>query len=222
MLMGSMLMAAVLAAAPVSPNPPHESATVMEVLKPQGESLLKAGAWQPAGEGFSQEAGAFVCDNGAAEKAIRGAAQTVVLNQKIAAPIVAEAWSKAEAVGGEADGDYSLYLDLLYTDGTPLWGQIATFRTGTYDWQRVEVRIFPAKPVKSVTVNLLLRRHSGKAYFKDARLVAADPRLGAALFDGLPVRWCASPVGPGFIVRDVAADSNYNRPDLRPTTRTSC
>ena len=143
----------------------------------------------------------------------------MVLNQKAPAPIVAEAWSKAEGVGGQADSDYSLYLDLVYADGTPLWGQTREFRTGTHDWQRVEVRIFPAKPVKSVTVNLLLRRHAGKAYFKDAQ-----PRGRAAGREGRALRRPAGALPcpgricrtPRFVVRDVAADSDFMPMDGGP------
>jgi hypothetical protein len=199
-------------AARAAPAAPPANEAILQVLQPQGENLLKAGAWKAMGEGFRQDGDALVCDNAAAEKAVRGAVQTLVLNQSAPTPIVAEAWSKADGVGGgEADSDYSLYLDLLYMDGTPLWGQVATFRTGTHDWQHVTVRVFPAKPVKSVTVNLLLRRHAGKAYFKDARLASGAAGAGAELFDGLPVlhRAQAYRVAPRFMVRDVAADSDF-------------
>ena len=49
---------------------------------------------------------------------------------------------------GSPDIDYSLYLDLVYADGTPLWGQTAPFATGTHDWQRRQVVVFPEKPVQ--------------------------------------------------------------------------
>ena len=43
------------------------------------------------------------------------------------------------------DADYSLYVDLVYADGTPLWGQTAQFRTGTHDWEAREMIILPEK-----------------------------------------------------------------------------
>jgi hypothetical protein len=58
-------------------------------------------------------------------------------------------------------------VDLTYTDGTPLWVQVAKFKTGTHDWQQSEFVIYPSKPVKSATVHALLRYHSGTAWFDD-------------------------------------------------------
>jgi hypothetical protein len=70
-------------------------------------------------------------------------------------------------VSGASDAHYSIYVDLLYTDGTPLWVQTAKFKTGTHDWQQSEFVIHPAKPVKSATVHALFRYHSGTAWFDD-------------------------------------------------------
>ena len=83
--------------------------------------------------------------------------QTVKLNQTRPEPIVAVCESKAEGVSGAADSDYSLYLDLVYADNTPLWGQVASFSTGTHDWQRRQVVVLPEKPVKQVSFYMLLR-----------------------------------------------------------------
>jgi len=113
-----------------------------------------------------------------------GVGQTVVLNQTVPTAFVARAWSRAENVSGAADAQYSLYLDLEYADGTPLWGQIATFSTGTHDWEAARVLVLPAKPVKSVRVLGLLRRHTGTAWFDDFELYEL---AGASQFDLLPV-----------------------------------
>ena len=78
-----------------------------------------------------------------------------MLNQKTPTPVMASAWSKAEKVGGRPDSDYSLYLDLLYMDGTPLWGQVAPFSVGTHDWERREVIVVTAKPIRQVTFYML-------------------------------------------------------------------
>ena len=122
--------------------------------------------WQ---SGFAREDGVFVCDNGADAQAQRGVSQTVVLNQEKPEPIIATAWSKAEGVGGARDSDYSLYLDLRYTDGTPLWGQVDSWTVGTHDWEKAQVIVFPEKPVASVSFYMLLRGHAGKAWFRDPR-----------------------------------------------------
>src|SRR5208282_2426192 len=97
----------------------------------------------------------FVCDNGTQQKAQRGIAQTVELNQKLPEPIVALCESKAEGVTGSADSDYALYLDLVYADNTTLWGQAASFSAATHDWQHRQVVVLPEKPVKQVSFYML-------------------------------------------------------------------
>jgi hypothetical protein len=187
-----------------------DAAVVKKVVGAEGAgpALTKADGWRPYEKGFARDGEVFVCDNGADAAARRGAAQTVVLNQTSPQPVVATAWSKAENVGGSRDADYSLYLDFVYADGEPLWGQTAAFSCGTHDWERREVRVFPAKPLKSVTVNLLLRGHSGKASFRGAELRELNVGPGLAMFDGVAVTQAAPPV-KGFLVRDVAAGSDF-------------
>ena len=175
------------------------------------KSLLKDDAWQPYERAFPfrRDGEAFICDNGADSNAKGGVSQTVVLNQSAPQPILASVWSKAEGVGGQRDADYSLYLDLVYTDGEPLWAQVAAFKVGTHDWQRAEVRVFPAKPVKAVYFHMLLRSHAGKASFKQPQLCQIATGRDAVIFDGLPVK----PAGAGkegFWVRDAAADSDFH------------
>jgi hypothetical protein len=45
-----------------------------------------------------------------------------VLQRTVPVPLVIRGWSKAEEVSGGTDSGYSLYADLIYDDGTPLWG----------------------------------------------------------------------------------------------------
>jgi hypothetical protein len=165
-----------------------ESTVVKRVVTPEsaGDNWLRADGWRGWSEGFERQGDWLVCDNGDDVRAGRGASQTVVLDQQTPAPIVAAAWSRAEGVTGSA-GDYSLYLDLLYQDGTPLWGQSAAFDVGTHDWQRRQVVVLPEKPVRQLTVHLLLRNRGGKAWFRDAELRVVQTPEGAALFDGVPV-----------------------------------
>lgn len=159
------------------------------------------------------------CVNTSAEER-RGGSVTVALQQTTPQPVIISGWSRAENVGGLANEDYSLYVDLTYTDGTPLWGRLEPFDTGTHDWQRCTVRIFPAKPIRELTVYALLRRHSGTAWFDDfsVRTLPAD-----GIFDGQPLAAPTLPSGKseGWFARDVAADSPVQSPDrlgLRLTT----
>ncbi|MBM3501575.1 MAG: hypothetical protein FJX74_23215, partial [Armatimonadetes bacterium] len=105
--------------------------------------------------------------------------QTVVLDQQTPTPILASGWSKAENATGEPDGNYSVYLDIAYSDGTYLFGQVATFAGGTHDWEYSEVLVRPEKPIKSLTVNVIFRYRTGTVWFDDLSLKeGADPANG--------------------------------------------
>jgi len=171
-------------------------------------NLLADDAWRPWKKGFTRKGGVFVCDNGADGRVHRGAGQTVQLNQDVPRPIVATAQSRGENVGGTPDANYALYLDLVYTDGTHLWGRTSPFKTGTREWHEARVVVVPAKPIHSVSFYMLLRGHSGKAAFRSPRLVELKLPRGAATFDGVPVR-IVRPGHAGFKVRDVAGGSDF-------------
>ncbi len=175
-----------------------------------GENLLRPDGWRPYEQGFKTQGDVWVCDNGADAKARRGLRQHVVLDQKEPAPIVAIATSKAEGVQGNTEGNYAVYLDLRYQDGTPLYGQQAAFAAGTHDWQERRVIVLPEKPVHSLTMYLLFRNCQGKVYFKAPRLFVIPVQEKVCLFEGTPVRLAARP-SEGFQVRDVAAGSDFVR-----------
>ena len=175
-----------------------------------GENLLDPSAWKPWQKGFERQDDVFICDNASDAQVQRGISQTILLNQAKPEPIVAVAWSKADDVGGGRDSNYSLYLDLVYSDGTPLWGQVAHFNVGTHDWEKAQVVVFPEKPVKSVSFHMLLRQHRGKAFFRDPELRVLKPPAGACLFDGVPVSLSELKI-EGFQVRDAAADTDFVR-----------
>ncbi|MHC4112439.1 MAG: hypothetical protein ACYSUY_15315 [Planctomycetota bacterium] len=177
-------------------------------LNDAGENLLKPKAWQPWQKGYKQQGNIFCCDNGTDTQVQRGISQTIILNQTKPEPIVAVAWSKAEGVEGGRNSDYSLYLDLIYSDGTPLWGQTDQYNIGTHDWEKAQVFVFPEKPVKSVSFHMLLRHHSGKAWFRDPALRVIRPPTGACLFDGVPVSPTHS-AKEGFQIRDIAAETDF-------------
>ena len=172
------------------------------------KNLLTAAAWSGYKSGFVVQDGVWVCDNGNDVNAKRGVTQTVVLNQTAPQPIVASVWSRASGVTGGRDHDYALYLDLVYTDGSQLWGQTACFDVGTHDWQRREVTVLPEKPIKRLSYYLLLRGHGGRAEFRDAELHIVEAPAGACVFEGVPVV-TKTPPAEGFQVRDVAAGSDF-------------
>lgn len=102
------------------------------------------------------------------------ALQSILLNQKAARKIIVRGRAKAEKVTGHRGRGFSIYVDIYYTDGTPLYGQTIEWETGSTGWQHGEITIEPAKPIRNVNVYLLLRGHGGTARFDDI-LVAEDP-----------------------------------------------
>jgi len=128
---------------------------------------------------------AVLCKN---EKASEGSgiSQTVELNRKTAIPVIVRGWSKAENVSGSKDSGYSIYVDITYQDGTPLWGQTGAFSTGTHDWEMQEFLIMPEKPVKSLTIYGLFRGHTGSALFDDFQLYELNTG-GISMLDSVPV-----------------------------------
>ncbi len=115
--------------------------------------------------------------------------QSLELDQQQPLPLVVRGWSKAKNVSGSADSNYSLYVDLTYADGTPLWGQTAEFRCGTHDWERKELIILPEKPVKRLSVYCLFRgQHTGTVWFDDVSLEEVHLTAGAWLYQGAMVQ----------------------------------
>ncbi|MDO4587284.1 MAG: hypothetical protein Q4C95_08310 [Planctomycetia bacterium] len=152
------------------------------------QNLIKSDAYRQYEEGFSRlENDIFLCDNGSNVSGQRGVSQSIVLNQQTAKPFIASAWSKAENVSGSADNNYAIYIDIIFQDGTPLWGQYIPFSTGTHDWEYQEITVFPSKPIKSLTFYTLFRNHSGKAFFKDFQFNVPELSDNFFLFDSVPV-----------------------------------
>lgn len=122
-----------------------------------------------------------------------GAGQTITLARTNVLPLVVRGWSKALNVSGSPGSGYSLYVDIIYADGTPWWGQTANFRTGTHDWQAVELTLCPEKPVKTLTVHCLFRGHSGTVWFDDVSVQEVRAGAGAYVFQGSPMTVAGQP-----------------------------
>ena len=128
-----------------------------------------------------------------------GISQTLTLSRTNIAPFIIRGWSKAENVSGSPDNGYSLYVDIVYADGTSLWGQTASFNCGTHDWEKREFVLLPDKPVKSFTLHCLFRGHTGKVWFDDAAVEEVPTPAGALLFQGATLQdfTRAQPNAPG-------------------------
>jgi hypothetical protein len=150
----------------------------------------KAAAWYgwqqgyrlAPGEGRSGSQG-VVCERREGEGEF-GASQALALSRTNIAPFIIRGWSKAEKVSGSPDNGYSLYVDIIYADGTPLWGQTMSFSCGTHDWEQRQFVLLPDKPVKSLTLHCLFRGHTGKVWFDDASVEEVPTPAGALMFQG--------------------------------------
>jgi len=110
--------------------------------------------------------------------------RNIEINQTRPAPLVISGWSKAENVVGSRGGNYSVWVDLAYVDGTSLWGQKAICSVGTHDWQYVELPFVVAKPIRNATVNVLFRgSFTGTVWFDDIALQEMSFE-GGGIFDG--------------------------------------
>lgn len=197
-------------------------------------------SWKRFGGGFSwdgktgrSDTFSIECKNSAGDTT-SGAFQTIVLNQKSPRCIRASCWSKAEGVCHAARGNYALYLDIQYDDGSWVWGQLFDFAPGTHDWQFGEVVFEPERPIKLVNFYVILRQCAGRCWFDDCRLEELDAPDGKALFDQVTVTKVKSKArtlatlrtedgmrlnltDKSFYIRDVAAGSDFLNFDLART-----
>ncbi|MGD9495361.1 MAG: discoidin domain-containing protein [Armatimonadota bacterium] len=174
-------------AATATSGPASARVTGTMLYIPAEANLLRNPGFEEGMTGWSGS-GSFEIDTqvahgGAASVRLRNASdaeeaqvsQTVTLDQEEPVPILVRAASRAEGVSGYRGTEYSLYVDIYYTDGTPLYGRIVEFEPGTHEWQIAEQIIEPEKPIRNVNVYLLLRRRAGTAWFDDVA-VMEDPR----------------------------------------------
>jgi hypothetical protein len=141
------------------------------------KELVPVEGWSAYGDGYTRDDVVFA----EGRQSIRmtannpgdqtGAVQVVRLEQSAATPLVLRASVRAEGVTGEGDGDFSVYVDLAHTDGTPLYGQVIPIETGTQGFVRVERTVRSDKPFREARIHLLLREgHTGTAWFDDVFL----------------------------------------------------
>ncbi len=168
---------------------------------------------------------------GGAQKAARGAirmeglpgtraTQRIVLNQEYPALITAGCESRAEGVAGNLAYEYSFMLKIVFTDGTTNWldwvpfndgslhySDYVPFSNGDHSWEKRELHLHYAKPVREIDFELIFNNHTGAAEFRSFFLWDFS-KDGVSCFDALPVRVSgAKPAG--FMLRDAAAGSQF-------------
>lgn len=166
-----LVLATVLVAVPAFAERPSN---VTRGVYVHSRDLMASHVWSDYGQGFE-----FATDDPhSGEYCIRaenvtgeaggGAGQSVEVDQDEAAPLKIAGWSRAEGVdAGEADWQYSIYVDLRYQDGESWPMQVAPFERGTHGWQHSEIIIEPEKPVASARYHVFIRQIGGTVWFDD-------------------------------------------------------
>jgi len=145
---------------------------------PRGPNLLANPGFEAGGTGWVKYGDAYVIDGTVAHSGtnsvrippgrLSAAVQKVTLNQVYARPIYFSGWSKALAVEDRCRMQYSLYLDIAYSDGTMATAPWVCYKGGTHDWEYVEKVVIPTKPVAWVQVwTMLYAVAPGAAWFDD-------------------------------------------------------
>jgi len=204
----SMIFGCILALIAGGGSIVYPEATAIKESTSRILSFDKAWAY---GKGFVRKGAEIECDNGSDAKAIRGAQWRVELNQETAVPFSITAESRTTGLSGGASCNYSVYLDILYKDGTKLYGRHAAFAvTGSKEWQSRTVTVAPEKPVKSFTCYLMHRIRSGKVHFREPRM---KQFLGSRFceYDAsvIDIGKSMKLTKPGFIVRDAKTPRGF-------------
>ncbi|MFD0713365.1 hypothetical protein [Paenibacillus sp. GCM10027626] len=157
----------------MEPDYPHLGSSLLANAGFESVSGGAADGWFPWGSGYVSEdavsrsgARSVSCELTGSTQAC-GVYQFVELNRTDTAPLKVSGWSKAQNVSGSASSDYSVWIDLTYTDNTHLFGEAKAFQTGSHNWEPVVMYIDPEKPIKAITVYGLLRNKTGKVWFDD-------------------------------------------------------
>ena len=137
------------------------------------------------GEGRNQSMAAY-CENPDGTQGF-GLSWSFQLNQTVPDAIRFTGWSKADSVAGSPGSNYSLYIDIIYRDGTPLWGQTADFSAGTHDWEEKSVLVVPDKPIRTLNCYALFRQTQGRVWFDDFTITVFETPKSMTKLDGLSV-----------------------------------
>mmetsp|Transcript_22059 Transcript_22059/g.77316 ORF Transcript_22059/g.77316 Transcript_22059/m.77316 type:complete len:1217 (-) Transcript_22059:7684-11334(-) len=116
-----------------------------------------------------------------AENELHALYQVVPLLQSHPNDIRLSGWSKATGVSGIRDGYYSVYMDVIYTDGEWKYGVVAPFDVGTHGWQYSDTVFTPAKTVREVWVYAMFSNHAGSVLFDDLSVQQTVPPEGGPL-----------------------------------------
>lgn len=145
----------------------------------QGNQQLAVAQWAPRGGVADPEVAHTGSRSLRCEKddpqAWVGASQDVPVKQEAPEAITVSGWLRAEDVTGQPDRELSLYADVQLQSGEWEFGEIATFETGTHDWQQATHVIDLQQPVEMVRLHCLFRSgHTGTVWFDDISVTTAS------------------------------------------------
>ena len=160
--------------------------------------------------GFARDGEEVVCTVTTNANRICGAGWFLTLNQR--APAALRISMEGQVEAGSGSGSVELYVDVSYMDGDHLWGQTSHFAPVPGDWRTRHVMLMPPKPIRSLGIYGIARYDVGlRARFRAPVIETFDAENGPILFDGVPVK-VAEPIGtPGFLLRDVRAESGFEK-----------
>ncbi|MEW6239136.1 MAG: hypothetical protein AB1656_27455 [Candidatus Omnitrophota bacterium] len=148
---------------------------------------------------------AAYCENGDGSRSL-GLTWSFTLSQTQPEPVRFTGWSRAQDVEGSRDSNYSLYIDIIYQDGTPSWGHNVPFNAGTHEWEQQTLLVVPEKPIKTISCYALFRGRKGRVWFDDFSFAAAKTPEGMFKFNGLSARLGASATEP-FQGKEIAGEN---------------
>ena len=99
--------------------------------------------------------------------------QEILFEKPDKSPVVFQGESLAYNAG--YGGDYCIFADLHFADGTVRYAVKAKWRPGTHSWERAVMCYYPEKPVRKIVLSVLLRNSSGKALFRNISLRRGNP-----------------------------------------------
>ncbi len=180
--------------------------TPIDTLKPcRREALELAKAIQFEG-GFARTNDEIVVHG--LEKKRAAACWRVKLSQTVPEPIGVS----AEAIVKDAVKHDSvlIYVDISYVGGGSLWGLKAFFDPGVNGWQKRTVRILPERPVKAMSIYLMVRNDaSAKVRFRSPMVERYRSPGIMTCFDGQVIFTDAPPASPVALLRDVRAETGF-------------
>ena len=142
----------------------HQPANIQSM--PRGANRLANPGFESGSTGWSKYGDQYVIDSSVAHSGSRSvrippgklsaAIQKITLNQANARPIYFSGWSKASGVEDKCRMQYSLYLDITYTDGSTATAPYVCYSGGTHDWEYVDKVVIPEKPVAWVQLWTML------------------------------------------------------------------